>query len=122
MKKVRFPYGLPGNEDDLFVISSKDSETEEESYVEAEEEPTFIMEEMLLFPNPSAGKFTLSTLMDANETYSVKIYDNLGRSVYTNEHIANIDFDFDISNEAKGVYTIQITKKDIQYFRKLILQ
>ena len=62
-------------------------------------------EELSLYPNPSAGKFGLLFTGDRSQVYSIEIYNALGGKVN-----GSVGFQpaFDLSNEAAGVYFVQV--------------
>jgi endonuclease I len=80
--------------------------------------------QMGLWPNPTAGSFTLYYQTKMNETIVVRVIDIAGRVVVeqTNNAAAGANaFALDLSNVAKGVYTLQIQGKNVLN-EKLVLE
>ncbi|HTB07501.1 MAG TPA: T9SS type A sorting domain-containing protein [Bacteroidia bacterium] len=69
-------------------------------------------EQVLVFPNPSEGKFTFQ-LGISNEQLGIKntveIYNELGQKVYSQFSILNPQFSIDISNQPSGIYFYRVT-------------
>lgn len=77
-----------------------------------------------LWPNPTAGSFTLYYQTRINETIVVRLIDVTGRVLVeqTNTATAGANaFALDLGNVAKGVYTLQVQGKTVQS-EKLVLQ
>lgn len=62
-------------------------------------------EDLLIFPNPSSGKFTFSHLEKGNK---LEVYDVLGNRVYQNTLKEN-NLTIDLEGKDKGVYLYRIT-------------
>lgn len=76
---------------------------------------------MIIFPNPSIGQFTFLTSDETNQPYSIEIYDNIGRLIFSKSNILVPSIDIDLTLEAKGVYFAHVTVNDITYHKKIIL-
>ena len=62
-----------------------------------------------IYPNPSAGKFLIEFNFDATDNANIEIVDILGNTVYASKYIVGaIKLPIDISNLAKGVYTVKV--------------
>lgn len=76
--------------------------------------------EILLYPNPSNGLFTLSCKEFSDET-RISVTDILGKEIlatYTEEQITNID----LSEQTNGIYHVLITNKGLTYRKKVIVE
>jgi hypothetical protein len=71
--------------------------------------------ELVIFPNPTNGQFSLIFNSDGSQTNSVKIYNLVGQIVFaktlecakgTNTHT------FDISHQSQGIYLLELTTTD----------
>ena len=73
-----------------------------------------------LYPNPSSGEFYLDLKLDIQKEAALRIIDMTGRQVYAQKalHTSN---KIDLSNLAKGLYTIQLTHDSDTYVGKVIL-
>ena len=77
---------------------------------------TFEKNNISIFPNPSNSIVTVKT----NENIdSIEILDLLGKTVFQNSSVNNIEFKIDVSTFTKGVYFVRINKNNIQ---KLVIQ
>lgn len=82
--------------------------------------------ELKLYPNPNNGKFKLDLELEDNSPVTFRVYDQLGVQVYA-ETVAdfnggNLSREVDISNEAKGVYFLQITQNGKSTTRKVVTE
>lgn len=84
--------------------------------------PIIISGNILLFPNPTSGKFTLQTSSNFDEKYSVKIFDYTGKLIYSENNIINSTLNIDLSGNTKGVYLINIIQGNKIYIEKLIIR
>lgn len=74
-----------------------------------------------IFPNPSNGKFVLQGFNNDLQNATISIYNVLGSTVYSSE-IKQDSNDIDISNQAKGVYFVKITKEGKTQTQKIIIE
>lgn len=75
---------------------------------------------VLIFPNPSKGKFTIQFDKEIDEAVVV-VYDLVGKILYRKNVISN-NFLMDISDNAKGVYILKIEVDKKLITSKLILE
>jgi Secretion system C-terminal sorting domain/GEVED domain len=72
-----------------------------------------------LYPNPNSGKFKIESLnhkMDA-----IIIYDQLGRKVYENKNINDVNASLDLSIVQPGVYNVEILINDKRINKQLVI-
>lgn len=76
---------------------------------------------LTLFPNPTAGGFSLklSEKIDVNDVLGVSIFDTRGQLV---AHSSKFKQDMQFSNLSKGTYTIQIQLKNQFLTKTLVIQ
>ncbi len=74
-----------------------------------------------IFPNPSNGKFVLQGFNNDLQNANIAIYNVLGSIVYSSEMKQDSN-DIDISNQAKGVYFVKITKEGKTQTQKIIIE
>jgi hypothetical protein len=72
--------------------------------------------EIVLFPNPTAGSFTISNITDA----TVYLYTALSGHINTFEHVTNNET-INISYLANGIYFLKIIEGNTIKNEKLIL-
>jgi PKD repeat protein len=73
-----------------------------------------------VFPNPSNGKFSIK-LPNIDDVYTIKVLSVSGVTVL-NENVSNQNyFEFDISNQSKGMYYINLTTRNVNITQKIIL-
>ncbi|WP_306643627.1 PDZ domain-containing protein [Sanyastnella coralliicola] len=81
------------------------------------------MSNISFFPNPSSGQFALQFTLPANDPVRVMIYDQMGSLVY-DEQINDFDGQYrnmlDLSDQADGVYYMQLMQGDKTYSKKLV--
>ncbi|MCB9360567.1 MAG: PKD domain-containing protein [Flavobacteriales bacterium] len=71
-------------------------------------------------PNPSSGEFTIK-LNDNHVIDHILVYDKLGKVVLSESKINSSNYQFNLSNEAKGIYLIQVYFGKEAIIRKIIL-
>ncbi len=80
--------------------------------------------QMGMWPNPTAGTFTLYYQTPTTESIVIRVIDVTGRVLFEQSNNAGIGanaFSLDLSGVAKGVYTLQIQGKEITN-KKIVLQ
>ncbi len=78
-----------------------------------------------LAPNPSNGNFVLNYSTTKNQKVTIKLYDLMGRIVYTNDIKANNGFnvlEMNLQNLNKGIYTFEFISDSGRKTQKLIIQ
>jgi hypothetical protein len=69
--------------------------------------------EMLIYPNPSKGHFTIDINMPGKEKAEMEVIDANGKTVYS-EEIPNSDGkiskEIDLSKNGKGIYSVRVSK------------
>jgi hypothetical protein len=83
------------------------------------------MMNVMVFPNPNDGFFTLSFESATNDAYTMMMTDVTGRVVYNDkglstEGINHIDYNF--SNLPKGVYLVQIKQAEEVKTLRVVIQ
>ena len=77
---------------------------------------------LLIYPNPSSGKFMLSTeLASGPGKASLEIYSMLGEKVYASESKGSADIQVDLSYLPKGAYMVRMVTEKEQIIRRIIL-
>ena len=75
-----------------------------------------------LYPNPSNGKTKLE-VEGLDYQADVLVYDMLGRLVLSNKITQEQkEFEIDLSNYSKGVYTVKIVNDKVNYTEKIIIK
>ena len=64
---------------------------------------------MLPYPNPSSGLISFKSLVD------VKVYDGLGRIIYHEDKVLDVELD-------KGIYLVTISKDKMSITTKIIIK
>jgi hypothetical protein len=81
-------------------------------------------ENILIYPNPSSGKFHLSVNMKEKERVRIEIFDPIGkliRSEYVTAQPGAETFTFDISKLTSDLYTVRIAIKDVVTSKRIVL-
>lgn len=71
-----------------------------------------------VYPNPSTGKFSISTKVDNCE---VSIYNAIGEKVYFSKHGKSMSNDIDFSS-SKGIYFLSLNNGVNSYYKKIVIQ
>lgn len=78
-----------------------------------------------LYPNPSNGSFSLSFLATEKDTYSIKLINALGASVYEKQLIGvsgnHLEF-INLTDISKGVYLLHFSSAKTEVLKKLIVE
>ena len=73
-----------------------------------------------VFPNPSSGKFTLSS---KNSISAIEIYNLLGERVYADSKFSqHTSTDIDLSGQGKGIFFINVYTGKLMHSSKVIVQ
>ena len=77
-----------------------------------------------VFPNPSDGKFTLSTILEQPEELAIIVNDGLGKEIFSQgfKSVRNMDIPLDLSGQKPGVYMMRIMTRKGMVIKKLIIQ
>ncbi|MBC7412897.1 MAG: T9SS type A sorting domain-containing protein [Bacteroidia bacterium] len=77
-----------------------------------------------LYPNPTTGEFSISATLVPNQTYAVTIYNTLGQIVCTKTVNGSTNFNthINLSNQAKGMYSVTLTGNNTSQTQKLIIE
>ncbi len=78
-----------------------------------------LSKELLIIPNPSSGKFTIS--ISDGQLGSLEITDLLGNIVYRSD-VQNKQYEIDLSSKPKGIYFVKVTVEDKIFTDKIIIQ
>lgn len=93
--------------------------------VQWSEKNTLAADDLRFFPNPNNGKFTVNFSLPEHEEVCVLISDPNGKEVFKDK-IDNFDGHYerqiDLSHQAKGTYFLQITQKNKQLGKKIVIQ
>jgi hypothetical protein len=108
----------------IYQVSAQNGDIKEWTVVVKIE--TGLTEEMadglILFPNPSEGKFYFETAYAAGEPIELQVMDLTGRVVYQTV-TSNLDkAEIDLSDHPKGMYFIRIKSGEMVVNRKVIIQ
>jgi len=76
-----------------------------------------------LFPNPSAGLVNLEVEMESASAMSLKIYDVLGKVVWTGAYNAqSVSQQIDLSNLSSAVYFVEINVGKASTVQRLLIR
>jgi hypothetical protein len=76
--------------------------------------------EVKVFPNPSSGMFNLEFQEESNISRDVKVYDIMGRTVFSLTKTALQKITLDLSSNVNGMYFIGITTNSTTTYYKII--
>jgi hypothetical protein len=80
-------------------------------------------EQISIFPNPSAGFFSISSGLNLNGVDAI-IYNQKGqilKQLIIDQASAGNTFNFDLSNFHKGIYILKLTGENFSSTKKLII-
>ena len=72
-----------------------------------------------LYPNPSNGKVQIQIQANLTTTYSLRIYNYLGKMVYNEDRLNDEITYLDLSNLVKGIYLVELKNKNQRTIQKL---
>ena len=78
--------------------------------------------EASVYPNPSNGVFYLELKSEQVDTYQIKIFNLIGRTIESEKIETNQEYRFDLSSHPKGVYFIQVESGKEQFIKRLVLR
>ena len=82
-----------------------------------------ILAPIVIYPNPTQGKFTIDLGSSLFYIDSIDIYNLLGQKVYAESNFENEKIEIDLSTMPKGVYFVRITtKSNFTHIYKLKLE
>ena len=86
---------------------------------------TALSRSLNIFPNPTDGAFTVNFNLSKDQDVSIKVIDALGRSVLLKE-LGKVNgaqsIGLDLSNNASGIYMVQIVSEEGTITRRITLQ
>lgn len=114
--------GKQGEEPEIKVIKKvikTDVRTQSTGVDEADE-----AQALRVFPNPSNGKISVNFKPDSKKKTQLKITDESGRVVYTEEIKTASEFthEIDLGNEAKGIYFVELVQGKNKYVNRIVLR
>ncbi len=87
-----------------------------------ETENNILLTEVKLYPNP-ASEFVTITFENSFENISIKMYDQLGRVVFSQKDVlVNYEFPISLAGISKGMYYIQIASEGNKTTKKLLVK
>lgn len=83
---------------------------------------SFSLQNLVIYPNPSQGKFTIELTADASTAVQLSIYDLRGRSLVKQEYDVYGKFqkELDLSHLASGIYLLEISDGSRNLTKKII--
>jgi hypothetical protein len=108
-----FPHDPDGTITDIgrFYLGQSTSGIKTNSFLENE----------LIYPNPSNGKFTLKLFPD-NKMDRLVVLNILGESIFENEFLGNkVDYQIDLSSQSKGIYYLKLYTENKIVTQKVIV-
>ena len=77
---------------------------------------------MKIYPNPSSGIFNIDLNGKLVENVKVKVYDAMGKAIYESQSSNTSMIEIDLSNNASGVYMLNMEIDGVIYSRRLVIQ
>jgi hypothetical protein len=71
-----------------------------------------------IYPNPTTGAFVIQRL--SAESCSIVIQDMMGRIIFKKDNISDKEIQFNLSEQAEGVYMMKVQTGDKTDIRKVI--
>ena len=80
-------------------------------------------DQILIYPNPSNGKFTVDGTINMGQTINLEIYNMLGEKAYLALNFrSQSSNEIDLSNFPNGVYILKLYEGTATYTQKIIVQ
>ncbi|MCD4696754.1 MAG: T9SS type A sorting domain-containing protein, partial [Bacteroidales bacterium] len=81
-------------------------------------------QDVLIFPNPNNGSFTLELKLEKNEVVEISIYNALNEVVFGENNVSTKDYSnvIDLSNYAQGIYYLRIKGEETNVVKKIIIR
>ena len=76
-------------------------------------------QDMLIYPNPTSGKFTLQSTNQSFNNSTITIYNSLGEIIFQSE-IRNQESEIDLSSHPNGIYFVTVIEGDRMAVKKII--
>ena len=79
--------------------------------------------DLVTFPNPTSGSFTLKFLTNATTDFEVRIYDIRGRRIYTQDFENRINFNqtINLENVHTGIYLMTVSSDSEQVTKRILV-
>ena len=77
--------------------------------------------EMIIYPNPSSGIFTVNLKNKTVET-KICVHDVLGNCVLDKVAVKNTNQEIDLSSKPKGIYFLEIVSDGERAMKKIVLE
>ena len=77
-----------------------------------------------VYPNPAINYFKVDLISEKDEMLTIQLIDQAGRIVLENEtqlYIGYNQFNFSLTDIARGVYMLKVTSEQVKQYNKLIL-
>ncbi len=81
--------------------------------------------ELSILPNPTTGRFVVNMSSDASKEVSIRVLNNLGKVVFESNHLnvsGNSQQTIDLSENADGVYFVQIESNGKTFNKKILVK
>jgi|JI9StandDraft_1071089.scaffolds.fasta_scaffold47582_2 PKD repeat protein len=78
--------------------------------------------ELKVFPNPSAGEFTLLLTGSNRESVDLVVYNLLGEKVFAKQYAKQDQLNLDLNQLSSGQYYVQASCQSGIYFKKIVIQ
>lgn len=75
-----------------------------------------------VYPNPNNGHFTLSVTISEQNNYFIQLQNMVGQTIYENKSASTNLHEFDLSNQPKGVYFLNVFQNNKVLSKKIIVQ
>jgi hypothetical protein len=88
-------------------------------------EPEILPMDVIVYPNPNSGAFTVSIEIGKEEEVSIRLTDLLGQTLYEKQHSIMIGknlIDMDFADLPKGVYILRVNDADDEQIIRVTLQ
>jgi beta-glucanase (GH16 family) len=76
--------------------------------------------DIIVFPNPTSGSFTVSSRSNSQKIQSIELVDMSGKVVFQNGLLETRKFEYTSSDQFAGVYVLKIKSSDVVNFKKIL--
>jgi hypothetical protein len=76
----------------------------------------------VMYPNPASNTLTFEANTNGTALEAIRIYDVLGKTMLSSQHINAVEYNMDIASLPQGVYFVEIESVNGQHFTQKLIK